>query len=75
MPAKRAGKPTHLLAVPGTEAYQLILLAAGTLRSSRVVISLSGKTGAEEQAVADRTSWESITPSPTDDASRDHARW
>jgi amino acid transporter len=47
--AEKLGKPAHLVAVPGENAYELILLAASRLQSSRVVMSLSEKGSAEDQ--------------------------
>ncbi len=58
--AEKVGKPAHLLAVPGKNAYELILLAASRLRSSRVVMSLSEKVSAEEQECDITEAWEKL---------------
>ena len=55
--AEKAGKPAHLVAVPGKNAYELILLAANRLRSSHVVMSLSEKSGVTEQARQIADAW------------------
>ncbi len=47
--AEKVGKPVHLIAVPGKNAYELILLAASRLRFARVVVSLSERASVEEQ--------------------------
>ncbi len=57
---EKAGKPAHLIAVPGKAVYELILLAASKLRSSRVVMSLSEKVGAEEQEREIAQAWENL---------------
>ena len=58
--AERLGKPVHLLAVPGESAYELILLAANRLRSSRVMISLSERGSAETQEREIVVAWERL---------------
>ena len=58
--AEKVGKPAHLLAVPGKNVYELILLAASRLRSSHVVISLSEKTSAEDQEREIGEAWERL---------------
>jgi hypothetical protein len=58
--AEKFGKPVHLLAVPGASVYQLILLAASRLRSSRVTISLSEKGSAETQEREIVVAWEGL---------------
>jgi amino acid transporter len=58
--AEKAGKPAHLLAVPGKDVYELILLAAHKLHSSRAVMSLSEKEGAEEQERLIAQAWENL---------------
>ena len=62
--AEKAGKPVHLVAVPGKNAYELILVAATRLRSSRIIISLSEKNRAEEQARQIAEAW-GLLPRPT----------
>jgi hypothetical protein len=57
---EKAGKPAHLIAVPGKEVYELILIAANRLRSSRVVMSLSQTVGAEEQGREIAQAWENL---------------
>jgi amino acid transporter len=58
--AEKMGKPAHLIAVPGRDVYELILVAASRLRSLRAVISLSEKVGAEEQARQIASAWEDL---------------
>jgi amino acid transporter len=58
--AEKVGKPAHLIAVPGKDVYELILLAARKLRSSRAVLSLSEKEGAEEQERRIVRAWENL---------------
>ena len=57
---EKAGKPAHLLAVPGKNIYELILLAAHRLRSSQVVLSLSEKMEAEEQEREITQAWNKL---------------
>jgi len=57
---EKAGKPAHLLAVPGKNVYELILLAAHRLRSSQVVLSLSEKMEAEEQEREITQAWNKL---------------
>jgi hypothetical protein len=64
--AEKAGKPARLMAVPGKKIYELILLAANRLLSSRVVISLSETVGAEEQAWEITQAWERLPRSRPD---------
>ena len=63
---EKAGKPAFLLAVPGEGVYELILLAASRLRSSRIVISLSESADAEEQERQIAEAWENL-PRPRPD--------
>ena len=58
--AEKMGKPASLLAVPGKNAYELILLAASRLRSARVVMSLSEKSNVEEQARDITQAWNNL---------------
>ena len=58
--AEKAGKPAHLMAVPGKDVYALILLAAHRLRSSRAVMSLSENAGAEEQERQIARAWDNL---------------
>ena len=58
--AEKAGKPAHLIAVPGRDVYELILVAASRLRSSRAVMSLSEKFDVEEQARQIAAAWEDL---------------
>lgn len=57
---EKAGKPAHLMAVPGKDVYALILLAAHRLRSSRAVMSLSENVGAEEQERQIARAWDNL---------------
>ena len=58
--AEKAGKPAHLMAVPGKNAYELILLAAHKLRSCHVVMSLSEKMEAEQQEREITQAWNQL---------------
>ena len=63
---EKAGKPAFLIAIPGKNAYELILLAASRLRSSRVVMSLSQTLSAEEQENEIAQAWDNL-PRPRPD--------
>jgi Amino acid permease len=58
--AEKVGKPAHLIAVSGRDVYELILVAASRLRSSRAVVSLSERVGAEEQARQIASAWDNL---------------
>jgi Amino acid permease len=58
--AEKAGKPAHLIAVPGKDVYELIVVAASRLRSCRAVVSLSETVGAEEQARQIASAWDNL---------------
>jgi amino acid transporter len=58
--AEKAGKPAHLIAIPGRDVHELILVAASRLRSSRAVMSLSEKVSVEEQARQIASAWENL---------------
>jgi amino acid transporter len=58
--AEKVGKPAHLMAVSGRDVYELILVAASRLRSSRAVVSLSERVGAEEQARQIASAWDHL---------------
>jgi hypothetical protein len=57
---EKAGKLAKLIAVPGKKIYELIPVTANRLLSSRVVISLSERVGAEEQAREIAEAWERL---------------
>jgi amino acid transporter len=64
--AEKVGKPVSLVAVAGSEPYQLILQAAGKLRSSRIVVGLSSVVSASKQEQEVYLAWEqSPEPRPT----------
>jgi Amino acid permease len=63
--AEKVGKPAALVAVPGNDAYSLILQAAQKLDSSRVVIGQSSGKGLAEQEAEIRQAWEDL-PIPRD---------
>ncbi len=58
--AEKIGRPAFLLAVPGKNVYELILLAASRLRSSHVVVSLSERSSAEDQESKIAEAWERL---------------
>jgi nucleotide-binding universal stress UspA family protein len=61
--AEKAGKPVSLLVVPGTNAFQSIIITAQRLESSTIVAGLSNKLTAEEQGKLTGDAWEQL-PEP-----------
>ncbi len=61
--AEKAGKPVSLLVVPGTNAFQSIIITAQRLESSTILAGLSNKLTAEEQGKLTGDAWEQL-PEP-----------
>jgi nucleotide-binding universal stress UspA family protein len=61
--AEKAGRPVHLLVVPGTDIFEAIMVTAQRLDSSRIVCGRSNKLTADEQGKLTGDAWERL-PEP-----------
>jgi hypothetical protein len=61
--AEKEGKPIHLLVVPATDVFEVIMVTGQRLGSSRVVCGLSNKLSPDEQAKLTGDAWERL-PEP-----------
>lgn len=55
--AEKVGKPISLLGLPGRDRYQVLVEAAGLLRSTRLVLDSSTKESIGEQEAEVRKAW------------------